>query len=147
MISLSSAYCTTFFCNKVRTLLMPWGRVSCISKTTCFSVNCTPLSLQFGRNEEPKGSNGSCPSEYDNQTPPSKSDTAPFLRAKPQPIRGFPAIKPVMFRHRQWAWCHTPYKSEYMLHARGTSFWDWVMSTCLAPSFGLSVVDWEAGLL
>ena len=58
MISLLSAYCTTFFCNKVRTLLTPWGRVSCISKTACFSVSCTPLSLQFGWNEEPKGSKG-----------------------------------------------------------------------------------------
>ena len=26
----------------------------CISKTACFSVNCAPLSLQFGWNEEPK---------------------------------------------------------------------------------------------
>ena len=47
--------------------------MSCISKTACFSVNCTPLSLQFGRNEEPKGSNGSHLSECGNQTPPSKS--------------------------------------------------------------------------
>ena len=51
----SSAYCTTF-CNKAQTLLTPWGRVSCISKTACFLVNCAPLSLQCGRNEEPKGS-------------------------------------------------------------------------------------------
>ena len=79
MISLLSAYCTTFFCNKVWMLLTPWGRESCISKTACFSVNRTPLSLQFGQNEEPKGSNGSRPSECGNQTPPSKLDTAPFL--------------------------------------------------------------------
>ena len=71
--------------------------MSCISKTTCFSVNCTPLSLLFGWNEEPKGSNGSCPSEFGNQTPPSKLDTAPFWHAKPQPIRGFLAIEPVTF--------------------------------------------------
>ena len=78
------ACCTTFFffCNKARMLLTPWGRVSCISKTTCFSVNCTPFSLQFGWNEEPKGSNGSHPSECSNRTPPSKLDTAPFSRGK-----------------------------------------------------------------
>ena len=40
--------------------------MSCISKTTCFLVNCTPLSLQFGWNEEPKGSNGSHPLECNN---------------------------------------------------------------------------------
>ena len=40
--------------------------MSCISKTACFSVNCAPLFLQFGRNEELKGSNGSHLSEYDN---------------------------------------------------------------------------------
>ena len=56
--------------------------MSCISKTTCFSVNCAPLSLQFGWNEEPKGSKGSRPSECGNQTPPSKLDTAPFLHGK-----------------------------------------------------------------
>ena len=97
----ASAYCTTFFCNKVRMLLTPWGRVLCISKTACFLVNCTPLSLQFGRNEEPKGSNGSHPSECDYRTPPSKSDMAPFWCAKPQPIRGFPTIEPLTFRRRQ----------------------------------------------
>ena len=75
--------------------LFPLLYMSCISKTTCILVNCAPLSLQFGRNEEPKGSNGSRPSECDYQTPPSKSDTAPFWHAKPQPIRGFPAIEPV----------------------------------------------------
>ena len=73
----------------------------CISKTACFSANCAPLSLQFGWNEELKGSNGSRPSECNNRTPPSKSDTAPFWCAKPQPIRGFPTIEPVMFQHRQ----------------------------------------------
>ena len=52
--------------------------MSCISKTACFSVNCTPLSLQFGQNEELKGSNGSHPSEFGNRTPPTKSDMAPF---------------------------------------------------------------------
>ena len=72
----------------------------CISKTACFSVNCIPLSLQFGQNDEPKGSNGSRPWECDYRTPPSKSDMAPFWRAKPQPIRGFPAIEPVTFQHR-----------------------------------------------
>ena len=56
-----------------------------------------PLSLQFGQNEEPKGSNGSHPSECDNRTLPSKSDTAPLWHTKPQPIRGFPAIEPMMF--------------------------------------------------
>ena len=76
-------------------------QVSCISKTACFLVNCTPLSLQFGWNEEPKGSNGSHLSECDYQTPPSKLDTAPFWRTKPQPIRGFPAIEPMTFRRRQ----------------------------------------------
>ena len=40
--------------------------MSCISNTACFSVNCAPLSLQFGQNEEPKGSNGSHPSECGN---------------------------------------------------------------------------------
>ena len=74
---------------------MPWGRVSCISKTACFLVNCTSLSLQFGWNEEPKGSNWSHLSECDYRTPPSKSDMAPFWHAKPQPIRGFPAIEPM----------------------------------------------------
>ena len=44
------------FCNKVRTLLTPWGRVSCISKTACFLANYAPLSLQPGRNVEPYGS-------------------------------------------------------------------------------------------
>ena len=73
----------------------------CISKTACFLVNCAPLSLQFGRNEEPKGSNGSHPSESDYRTPPSKSDTAPFWHTKPQPIRGFPTIEPVTFQRRQ----------------------------------------------
>ena len=58
-----------------------------------------PLSLQFGWNEELKGSNGSHLSECGNRTPPSKLDTAPFLHAKP--IRGFPAIEPAMFRCRQ----------------------------------------------
>ena len=71
--------------------------MSCISKTTCFLVNCAPLFLQFGQNEEPKGSNGSRPSEYDHPTPPSKLDTAPFWHAKPWPIRDFPTIEPVMF--------------------------------------------------
>ena len=75
--------------------------MSCISKTACFLVNCTPLSLQFGLNEEPKGSNGSHPSECDYQTPPSKLDTAPFWCTKPQPIRGLPTIEPMMFRRRQ----------------------------------------------
>ena len=28
--------------------------MSCISKTACFSVNCTSLSLQYGRSKEPK---------------------------------------------------------------------------------------------
>ena len=97
----SSAYCTTFFCNKAWMLLTPWGRVSCISKTACFLVNRALLSLQFGRNEELKGSNGSRPWECDYRTPPSKLDTAPFWHVKPQPIRGFPAIEPVTFRHRQ----------------------------------------------
>ena len=55
------------------------------------------LSLQPGRNMEPKGSNWSRPSEHNNQTPPTKSDTAPFWHVKPQPIRGSPAIKPRMF--------------------------------------------------
>ena len=55
----------------------------------------------FGWNEEPKGSNGSRPSECDYRTPPSKLDTAPFWCAKPQPIRGFPAIEPTTFRRRQ----------------------------------------------
>ena len=54
--------------------------MSCISKTACFSVNCAQPSLQFGWNEERKGSNGSHPSECSNRTPPSKSDTAPFSR-------------------------------------------------------------------
>ena len=75
--------------------------MSCISKTTCFLVNCAPLSLQFGRNGEPKGSNGSRLSEYDYRTPPSKLDMAPFWHTKPQPIRGFPTIEPVTFRCRQ----------------------------------------------
>ena len=39
------------------------SHMSCISKTTCFSVNCTPLSLWFGRNEEPKSLNRSRPLE------------------------------------------------------------------------------------
>ena len=139
MISLLSAYCTIFFCNKARTLIMPWGRVLCIRKTTCFSVNCAPLSLQFGWNEEPKGLNRSPPLEYDNRAPPSKLDMAPFWRAKPQPIRGFPAIEPI---HDV-----TLHIKRVRLTAHGTSFWDWILSTCLAPSFGLSVVDWEADLL
>ena len=71
--------------------------MSCISKTACFSVNCASLSLQSGRNKEPKGSNWSHLSELDNRTPPSKSDTAPFWRVKTQPIRDFPAIEPAMF--------------------------------------------------
>ena len=54
-------------------------------------------SLQSGRNKESKGSNWSHPSELVNQTPPSKSDTAPFWHVKPQPIRGFPAIEPITF--------------------------------------------------
>ena len=54
-------------------------------------------SLQSGQNKESKGSNWSRPSELVNQTPPSKSDTAPFWCAKPQPIRGFPTIEPIMF--------------------------------------------------
>ena len=56
--------------------------MSCICKTTCFSVNCAPLSLQFGWNEEPKGSNRSRRSECGNRTPPSKLDTAPFSHGK-----------------------------------------------------------------
>ena len=54
MILMLSACCTTlfFFCNKVRMLLTPWGRVSCISKTACFLVNYAPHSLQPGRNVE-----------------------------------------------------------------------------------------------
>ena len=75
----------------------PLTYMSCISKTACFSVNCAPLSLQFGQNEELKGSNRSHPSEYDNRTPPSKLEAAPFSCAKPQPIRGFPAIEPTTF--------------------------------------------------
>ena len=71
--------------------------MSCISKTTCFLVNCAPLSLQFRRNEEPKDSNWFCPSECNNRNPPSKLDMAPFWCAKPQPIRGFPAIEPMTF--------------------------------------------------
>ena len=71
--------------------------MSCISKTACFLVNCAPLFLQFGWNEEPKGLNGSRPLECDYRTPPSKSDTAPFWHTKPRPIRGFPAIEPMMF--------------------------------------------------
>ena len=82
-------------------LLMFKDYMSCISKTACFLVNCAPLSLQFGWNEEPKGLNGSRPSECDYRTPPSKLDTAPFWCAKPQPIRGFPAIEPVTFQCRQ----------------------------------------------
>ena len=31
------------FLNKVQMLLMPWGRVLCISKTACFLVNCASL--------------------------------------------------------------------------------------------------------
>ena len=54
-------------------------------------------SLQFGRNKEPKGSNWSRLSELVNRTPSSKLDTAPFWHVKPQPIRGFPAIEPIMF--------------------------------------------------
>ena len=41
------------------------------------------------------------PLECGNRTPLFKSDTAPFLCTKPQPIRGFPTIEPVMFRCRQ----------------------------------------------
>ena len=100
------AYCTPFYVTYFSFLLyftLTKDGVNiivymlCISKTACFSVNCAPLSLQFGRNEEPKGSNGSCPSECDYQTPPSQSDTAPFWCAKPQPIRGFPTIGPMTF--------------------------------------------------
>ena len=54
-------------------------------------------SLQYGWNKKLKGSNWSRPSELINRTPPSKSDMAPFWHVKPQPIRGFPAIEPVMF--------------------------------------------------
>ena len=71
--------------------------MSCISKTACFSVNCASLSLQSGWNKELKGSNWSRPSELVNQTPPSKSYTAPFWHIKPQPIRGFPAIERITF--------------------------------------------------
>ena len=71
--------------------------MSCISNTACFSVNYASLSLQSGWNKEPKGLNWSCPSELVNRTPPSKSDTAPFWRIKPQPIRGFPTIEPMTF--------------------------------------------------
>ena len=126
--------------------------MSCISKTACFSVNCAPLSLQFGWNEELKGSNGSHPSEYDNRTPPSKSDTAPFWHAKPQPIRGFPAIEPVTFWCRQWAWRHTPYKSEciwpLVALRSGTGLWAlaWLLvSGCSwlggRPSLGLAATS------
>ena len=55
------------------------------------------LSLQPGRNMEPKGSNWSRPLEHDNQTPPPKLDMAPFWHVKPQPIRGFPTIEPRTF--------------------------------------------------
>ena len=41
------------FCNKVQTLLMPWGRVSCICKTACFLANYAPHSLQAGKKMEP----------------------------------------------------------------------------------------------
>ena len=58
-----------------------------------------PSSLDRMRNR--KGSNGSRPSEFGNRTPPSKSDTAPFWCAKPQPIRGFPTIEPMTFQRRQ----------------------------------------------
>ena len=54
-----------------------------------------PSSLDRMRNHRAR--TGSHPLECSNQTPPSKLDTAPFSRAKPQPIRGFPAIEPMTF--------------------------------------------------
>ena len=36
----------------------PFKYMLCISKTACFLVNCAPLSLQFGMNEEPKALKG-----------------------------------------------------------------------------------------
>ena len=69
-----------------------------------------------------------------------------FHVAKPQPIRGFP---PLSLRRSD-----VDNEHDVTLHIKAsasacscTSFWDWVLSTCLAPSFGISVVDWEAGLL
>ena len=74
--------CLHFVQQKYMTIITTAIYMSCISKTACFSVNCAPLSLQFGWNEEPKGSNGSHPSEFSNRTPPSKLDMAPFLVRK-----------------------------------------------------------------
>ena len=75
--------------------------MSCISKTACFLVNYTPLSLQFGWNEELKGSNGSHHWSAIIELHPQNRTRPHFWRVKPQPIRGFPAIEPVTFQHKQ----------------------------------------------
>ena len=67
------------FLNKARMLLMPWGRVSCISKTACFLVNCAslfPSSMDGVRSRN--HSKLPHPSELDNQTPPAMSNRAQF---------------------------------------------------------------------
>ena len=94
MISVLIIVSYFYFCNKARTLLMPWGRVLCIDKTTCFLVNCTslPSSLDGIRNRN--HSKRPRPSELNNQTPPTKLDRVQFGAYGLSQSEAFPPLSP-----------------------------------------------------
>ena len=71
-----------FFCNKVRMLFNTLGESVVHWQDHLLLSQLCLTSLQSGRNKEPKGSNWCHLSELINRTPPSKSDTAPFLAHK-----------------------------------------------------------------
>ena len=77
---------------------MPWGRVSCISKTACFLVNCSSLFPPVWTERGAKTAR-SClihrSSIIDNRTPPATTNKAQFGASGLSQSEAFPPLSPL----------------------------------------------------